>query len=93
MSSNIQDKKFDFRVVQKRESWTTEITRRVSARKIHVSKRKAGFATEAEAREWGEAEIKIFSNNLKEKNTRDSIKRNKSKYGVIKPNSNKDIEE
>jgi len=65
-----QTKKYDFCVVQEQSTWTGQITRRQSARKIVVSKSQKGFATEAEAIAWGEAELKSFLENLVKRNER-----------------------
>jgi hypothetical protein len=55
-----QSKKYDCRVTQDTTGWTADIIRRVSAKKSHTSKTQGGFATETEARAWGEAEVKAF---------------------------------
>ena len=55
-----QSKKYSYRVIQDNDAWTTEITRRVTSRVTVVSKGKGGFATEAEAQEWGQAEVAAF---------------------------------
>ncbi|MFT5789118.1 MAG: hypothetical protein ACI8SJ_001229 [Shewanella sp.] len=65
-----QTKKYDFRVVEDKATWTGQITRRQSARKIVVSKTQKGFATEAEAIAWGETELKSFLENLVKRNER-----------------------
>ncbi|ABZ78131.1 conserved hypothetical protein [Shewanella halifaxensis HAW-EB4] len=65
-----QTKKYDFRVVADGATWTGQITRRQTARKIVVSKSKKGFATEAEAQAWGETELKSFLENLIKRNER-----------------------
>ncbi|GIU19582.1 DUF3622 domain-containing protein [Shewanella sp. MBTL60-007] len=65
-----QTKKYDFRVVADGATWTAQITRRQTARKIVVSKSKQGFATEAEAQAWGETELKSFLENLIKRNER-----------------------
>ena len=65
-------KKYDFRIDQINKTWSAEITRRVSSRKIHVSKRKVGFTTENDAREWGQQELTIFLKKLKDRNARRS---------------------
>ncbi|MGS0681564.1 DUF3622 domain-containing protein [Shewanella sp. 125m-7] len=65
-----QTKKYDFRVVADGATWTGQITRRQTARKIVVSKTKKGFATEAEAQAWGETELKSFLENLIKRNER-----------------------
>lgn len=40
--------------------WTAEIVRRVTAKREAVSKQQSGFATEADARTWAEAELAVF---------------------------------
>lgn len=70
-----QTKKFDFRIVQDKDVWAAEITRRMTARKTIVSKRKTGFATEAEATTWGEKELKSFLDKLVERNERKAKQR------------------
>ncbi|QFU24386.1 DUF3622 domain-containing protein [Shewanella eurypsychrophilus] len=70
-----QTKKFDFRIKQDKDVWAAEITRRQTARKTVVSKRKTGFATEAEATAWGEKELKSYLDNLMERNERKAKQR------------------
>ena len=53
--------KFEYRLVEKNNTWTAEITRKVSARKTSVTKSKADFASEAEAAEWAQTELKDLS--------------------------------
>ena len=59
--------KFDYRLVEKNTTWNAEITRKVSARKTNVTKRKARFASEADAREWAEAEVKALSDKVSQR--------------------------
>ncbi len=61
-------KKYAYRVAKNRNNWKVEITRQVTSSRTVVSKRQAGFATEEEAKEWGEKELKSFVENLSEKN-------------------------
>ncbi|WOT04586.1 DUF3622 domain-containing protein [Shewanella youngdeokensis] len=70
-----QTKKYDFRVVEDKTTWTCQITRRQSARKIVVSKSQKGFETEAAATAWGETELKSFLENLVKRNERKAIAR------------------
>ena len=67
-----QSKKYDYQVKQDNDTWTAEITRRVTSRVTVVSKEKTGFATEAEAQTWGQAEVEAF---LKKTNITESEKR------------------
>lgn len=68
-------KKYDFRVAKNRKDWKVEIVRQATSSKTVVSKRQAGFATEAEAKEWGEKELISFVENLAEKNKRHGTQR------------------
>lgn len=61
-------KKFDYRVVQDNTTWTAEITRRATSTKTVVSKSQDGFATEAEAQEWGETELKSIVKTVSDRN-------------------------
>ena len=70
-----QQNKFDFRITQDGEQWNAEITRRVSARRTSVSKRKKGFESEALATEWAKETLADFLKNLQEGNKRKSEKR------------------
>ena len=72
-----QSKKYDYRVVQDNTCWSVEIIRRVTAKKTVVSKSQGGFASEAEAQEWGKTEKEAFLQrlNLNEQNKRRSKKR------------------
>ena len=67
-----QSKKYDYRVLQDNDAWTAEVIRRVTSRVTVVSKGQGGFATEAEAQAWGQAEVEAF---LKKTNIGESEKR------------------
>ena len=69
-------KKFDYRVVEKRNGWAAEIIRQVSARRTTISKRQMNFATEAEATEWAEKTLVEFVQNQVERNKRKALQRN-----------------
>jgi len=70
-----QQNKFDFRITQDNDQWNAEITRRVSARRTSVSKRKKGFTSEALATEWAKETLAGFLANLQEGNKRKSERR------------------
>ncbi|WP_413285015.1 DUF3622 domain-containing protein [Vibrio sp. MA40-2] len=72
MSTN---KKFSYKVVEKRNGWAAEIVRQVSAQRTAVSKRKMGFETEAEAVAWAEQELPAFIALQTERNKRKSAQR------------------
>lgn len=67
-----KSKKYDYRVFQDDTGWTAEILRRKTARVTIVSKSQSGFATESEAEDWGQTELKSFLNSLNERNKRRS---------------------
>ena len=75
MTTMKKSKKYDYRVVQDNGSWTAEILRRKTAKDTIVSKSKDGFVTESDAHVWGKAELKIFLQNLGERNKRRSKQR------------------
>lgn len=70
-----QENKFDYRITQDGEKWHAEITRRVTARRTSVSKRKKGFETEALAEQWAKEELQGFLENLQAGNKRKAEKR------------------
>ncbi len=70
-----QEKKYDYRLVQDSDTWTTEITKRVTARKTTVTKRKKDFETQAQAKEWGETKLAEYVESLQQHNKRKAEKR------------------
>jgi two-component SAPR family response regulator len=60
----VQSKKYDYQVSKDDAGWITQITRRVSSKKMLVTKSQGGFASEAEASAWGQDEVKTFLKNL-----------------------------
>lgn len=70
-------KKYDYRVVQTTAGWRAEIIRRVTSKKVMVSKGQDGFSTESAAKEWGEQALKSFLKSLDERNKRRSDQRAK----------------
>lgn len=70
-----QENKFDYRIKQDGVKWHAEITRRVTARKTSVSKRKKGFETEELAQQWAKEELAGYVANLQEGNKRKAEKR------------------
>lgn len=75
------NKKFDYRLVEVDGKWKAEITRRASSKKMIVSKRKAGFASEAEADEWAKKELESFIENLKARNEREKMQKGEKNKG------------
>ena len=70
-------KKYDYRIVQGDTDWSAEITRRASSKKTVVSKSQGGFASESEAKKWGEQALESFLESLAERNKRRSSQRDK----------------
>lgn len=70
-----QHKKFDYTIKQDANTWSAEITRRVSARRSSVSKKQDGFETEDLAKAWAEAELVGFLEKQKQANARKSERR------------------
>lgn len=64
----VKDKKYDFRVKQDNACWAAEIVRKATSKKTVVSKRQNGFASESEAQEWGQKELKTFLQTLQKRN-------------------------
>ena len=89
-----QSKKYDYQVIQDNDSWTTDITRRVTSRVTVVSKSKGGFSTEAEAQAWGQSEVKKFleKTNLGELEKRRAKKKEEQK-SLIKEKLQKENQE
>jgi len=73
------NKKYDYRVVKGKTDWTAEIVRRVTSKKTNVSKSQDGFASEAEAKAWGEKELPAFLENLTKRNKQDFAEHIKNK--------------
>ena len=62
-----QSKKYSYRVVEENKVWSAEILRRASSKKTIVSKKQDGFASEAEAKSWGEQQVVAFLKNMNER--------------------------
>ncbi|MDG2365807.1 MAG: DUF3622 domain-containing protein [Methylococcaceae bacterium] len=70
-----ESKKYSIRTSQEKDTWSAEVIRRASAKKTIVSKTQAGFKTEAEATEWAEKELVLFTAKQSEQNKRRGKKR------------------
>lgn len=70
-----QENKFDYRIKQDGNQWSAEITRRVSARRNTVSKRKKGFDSQEQAEQWAKEQLIDFIENLQAGNKRKAEKR------------------
>ncbi len=64
------DKKYALRLAESEQGWSAQITRRISARKTSVTKKQDGFATEAEAKVWGDKALQEILDNLMVRNER-----------------------
>ena len=72
-------KKYGLRVFQVGSTWKTEITRRMTATKTVVSKSQDGFASEEEAKAWGEQALQGFLSKQADRNKRKTEKHLKAK--------------
>ena len=72
-----KSKKYDSRISQDGATWQAQIVRQVTLKKTVVSKKQAGFQTEAEAEKWAREKLIMFSKNLIERNKRHAGKRQK----------------
>ena len=72
-------KKYDCRVKKEGDNWTAEIIRRKTSKENVVSKHQGGFASEHDAQEWCQEELKSFLKNLSERNKRRSEGQKKSR--------------
>ena len=68
-------KKYSLRTSQEKDTWRADIIRRASAKKTIVSKTQGGFKTEAEASEWAEKELALFTAKQSAQNKRRAEKR------------------
>lgn len=51
-------KQYSLQVSNGGDSWTAEVSRKISAQRSTITKTQSGFASEQEAQAWGEAFIK-----------------------------------
>lgn len=65
-------KKFECRIEQEGDTWTAQITRRKTSRETVVSKSQSGFASESEAKAWGDEALKSFLEGLHARNKKRS---------------------
>ena len=61
-------KKYDLSIIKNESTWSAQITRQVTSRKIRVSKEKEGFKTESAARKWAEKTLLEFTSTLSSRN-------------------------
>jgi len=54
-------KKYDYQLEQQGACWSARITRKVSSKKVIISKEKEGFDSQADAKVWTEREIANFT--------------------------------
>jgi hypothetical protein len=66
---------FNYRLVQNDKSWSAEIIRKMTSKKMVVTMKKDDFASEKEADDWGKSELKSFVKTLNER--RRLLKENK----------------
>ena len=69
------NKKYDFTIEESKSLWTAKITRKITSKKITVTKQKDGFKTSEEATKWAEEALIELSNTLKKSNERHGAQR------------------
>lgn len=67
-----KSKKYDYSVEQENSTWTTKVTRRVTSKKVVVTKQKDNFSSEEQAREWGDKTLSELTVNQGISNLRHS---------------------
>jgi len=70
-----QGKKYSSRVTGNEGSWSAEILRQASNKKVVVSKRQDNFASEDEAKSWADKQLEQFLQQQVERNKRKAEKR------------------
>lgn len=59
--------KYNYRVIADDKTWSAEIIRKQTSKKIHVTRKKDKFTTEKEAVEWAKTELDSFVSILNER--------------------------
>ena len=70
--------KYNYRLVEEGGTWTAQITRKITSKKIGVSKSKSGFDAESAAKDWAETELAVFLEKLAEQHKRRAIERERA---------------
>ena len=78
MNNTMASNKYQIQVTATGDTWTAQITRQITSRKVHVSKEQGDFKTEAEAQQWADDAIKEFVNTQKTANQRQGSSRKQS---------------
>lgn len=68
-------KKYQTNVIQNDDSWTAQITRQITSRKVHVSKEQGNFKSESEATDWANEALTEFVSTQKKANERQGSSR------------------
>jgi hypothetical protein len=71
-------KKYDFKIEQVDSLWRAQITRQVTSRKVAVTKQKADFESESDAKQWAEKELIEFTKGQADSNVRHDEQRKES---------------
>lgn len=70
-----KSKKYDHQIEQKNAVWSARITRKITSKKVVVSKEQDGFESEAAAKIWAEQEIATFTKTQSQSNQRQGTAR------------------
>ena len=68
-------KKYNINTIKNESTWSAQITRQVTSRKIKVTKEKDNFETEAAAKKWAEKTLLEFTSTLSTSNDRHAAQR------------------
>jgi len=67
--------KYQYQVIPDNATWRVDIIRRITSKKSVVSKSQTGFASETDADQWGQTELKTFLQSLSARNKRRAVQR------------------
>ncbi|MFT4630682.1 MAG: hypothetical protein ACI9WC_003344 [Arenicella sp.] len=73
-----KSKKYDFKIEQVDSLWRAQITRQVTSKKVAVTKQKADFESESDAKQWAENELIVFTKGQADSNARRDEQRKES---------------
>lgn len=71
----VKHNKFEYIITQNDDTWNAKIMRRVTARKMIISKHKKGFESESLANTWAKNTLDNFIKNLQSSNQEKTKKR------------------
>lgn len=70
-----KNRKYSYKLEQIKDSWSAQILRQVTSKKVLVSKEQAGFSSEDDAKKWAEQRLLEFTDTLRTSNQRHGTQR------------------